>query len=253
MNFSALLVTLIPIYLIFAFGIVLRKVGVFCRDDATVLLKVSFYVSLPALVAYALLNVQLSREYAMLPIVAPLIVVATFGISWIVGRMLRLPNPTMGTFFAGTLVMNITFMYPVVLGLYGVHGVSKLAMFDAGQGIMAFSFSYFIACWYGGQSGSRQFHDALLDVCKSPPLWSILVALSLNLLQIPLPGMLKQTLLFLGNGTTPLIMLSMGIVFTPAISKLRVMLSAIANLLQAALGCDRIYSWWIIERVTFKL
>ncbi len=228
MNFSALITTLVPIYLIFALGIVLRKLGVFHRDGTTVLLKVIFYINLPALIAYALLDIDLSREYAVLPVVAPAIVVITFGISWLVGRMLYLPKPTQGTFFVGTLVMNITFMYPVVQGLYGVHGVSKLAMLDAGQGIMAFSFVYFIACWYGQQSGSGQFRDALLNVCKSPPLWAIVMALSLNLLHITLPGPLKQTLLFLGNSTTPLIMLSMGILFTPTISKLRVMLPAIA-------------------------
>lgn len=223
-----LLATLLPIYLIFALGVILRKAGVFRRDDATVLLKIIFYVCLPSLLIYAIQNVELSREYAKLPVIAPVIVLLTTGLSWGAGRLLRLPRPTQGTFFAGTLVMNITFMYPVIQGLYGIDGISKLAMFDAGQGMMAFSFSYFVACLYSDQSTSGQFRDAFVNVCKSPPLWAIVVGVSLNLLHIPLPDTLNQTLLFLGDGTTVVIMLAMGILFVPAIAKLPALLAALA-------------------------
>jgi predicted permease len=226
--------TLLPIYLIFALGVVLRKTGLLTRDDAPVMLKTIFYVCLPSLAGYSILNTPLSRAYAVLPFIASAIVFAMFGISWVVTRLLKLSRPTRGTFFVGTLVINVAFMYPIIQGFYGVQGIGKLAMFDAGQGVMAFSFSYFIACLHSPSEGSGHpangghVKSALANMLKSPALWAIVIANTLNVLRVPLPVPLKQTLLFLGNGTTPLIMLSMGLLFTPAIAKLPVMLSALA-------------------------
>jgi len=228
MLLSTLITTLLPIYLIFALGIVLRKANVFVRDDATILLKLIFYICLPALVVYSILDVQLSRTYVVLPFIAPIIVVITFIISWVICQFMKLSAPTRGTFLVGTLVMNVAFMYPVVQGLYSVQGVSQLAIFDAGQGIMAFSFTYFWACWYSDRPESGHIRKALMNMLKSPPLWAIVLAIVLNLLHVSLPVTIKHTLLFLGNGTTPLIMLSMGILFTPTIKKIGVMLPAIA-------------------------
>jgi predicted permease len=219
---------LFPIYLIFALGVLLRKIGVLNRDDATVLLKVNFYLCLPALVAYSILGVDLSRSYAVLPVISIAIVFVTWGISWMVCHFMQLPSATRGTFLVGTLIMNVASMYPIIHGLYGTQGVSQVAIFDVGQGIMAFSFTYFWACWYSEQSKSGQLSEALVKMFGSPPLWAIVLAILLNLFHVPLPATLQNTLLFLGNGTTPLIMLAMGILFTPAVKKLHIMLPALA-------------------------
>lgn len=225
---STFVTTLFPIYLIFALGVLLRKIGVLTRDDATVLLKVNFYLCLPALVAYSILGVQLSRSYTILPFISVAIVFVTCGVSWMVCHVMQLPSPTRGTFLVGTLIMNVASLYPVIHGLYGAQGVSQVAIFDVGQGLMAFSFTYFWACWYSEDSKSGQICEALVKMIESPPLWAIVLAILLNLFHVSLPVTIQHTLLFLGNGATPLIMLAMGILFTPAVKKLHIMLPALA-------------------------
>ena len=52
---------------------------------------------------------------------------------------------------------------------------------------------------------------AVKKIALFPPLWAIILGILLNLLNIPIGPVLENTVDYLGNGTIPLIMLSLGI------------------------------------------
>ena len=225
MNIYDLLSSLLPIYAIFLLGIILRRAGVMKPQEATVFLKLVFYVCLPALIAFSISEMQLSRKLLFLPIIPIIIVFLTFVLSLGACQWLKLPPRTRGTFFVGTMVMNIGFIYPIAQGMYGIEGVSHVAIYDIGHGFMAFSVAYFLACWYGGQRGNIK--EIIKNVVKSPPLWAIMISIALNLFNIPPAFPVKKTLELVGNGATPLIMLSMGIFFSPKLERVTALFPAI--------------------------
>jgi predicted permease len=195
------------------------------QKDAAIFLKLIFYVCLPALMGGSVWEIHLSSKLLILPIIPFFIVSITFVLSYMTCRLLKLAPPTRGTFFVGTMVMNIGFMYPIGQGLYGTEGISQIAIFDIGQGFMAFVFAYSLACKYGEQVGS--IREMIGKLLKSPPLWAILFAVCFNILGIPLTSPVKTALNLVGSAAMPLIMLAMGIFFTPKLAKLPALASAI--------------------------
>ena len=119
------------------------------QKDAGIFLKLIFYVCLSALISISIWEVRLFQKFFILPIIPVFIVSITFALSYITCQLLRLEPPTRGTFFVGTMVMNIGFIYPIGQGLYGTEGISQVAIYDIGQGLMAFVFAYSLACKYG--------------------------------------------------------------------------------------------------------
>ena len=195
------------------------------QKDAGIFLKLIFYVCLPALISISIWEVRLFQKFFILPIIPVFIVSITFALSYITCQLLKLAPPTRGTFFVGTMVMNIGFIYPIGQGLYGTDGISQVAIYDIGQGFMAFVFAYSLACKYGEQVGSMR--GIVGKLLKSPPLWAILFAVAFNIWGVPLTPPVKTALTLVGNAAMPLIMLAMGIFFTPKFAKFPALVSAI--------------------------
>jgi hypothetical protein len=206
---------LIPVILIFLLGYMLKRMHVFKQEDGDLFLKIVFYLSLPALVILSVIRINLSPDFIYLPLIAILIIFITFILSFSTGKALRLPDESLGVFLTGTLIMNTNFLLPFFVAAYGEEGLARAAVFDFGNGFLAFTFVYYLACKYGQNDSSRKV--LIRKFLLSPPLWSLFISIILNLSHARLPAVANHFLHLLGNMTIPLIMLSLGIYFQPKI------------------------------------
>jgi len=212
---NEVLVRIIPVILIFILGYVLQKTKLLRKEDADLFLRLLFYVSLPALIVLSITKLRLSLDLICLPIIAALIIIITFLIASFGGRLLRLQKASFGVFLTGSMIMNMVFVFSFVIAVYGEEGLARASIFDFSHGLLVFTFVYYVACRYG-----RNPRDSRIMIKKfvlSPPLWALMIGIILSVTNLRIPAIASNFLQIVGALTTPLIMLSLGIYFSPKI------------------------------------
>jgi predicted permease len=222
---NVIILKIIPIVLIFVLGFFLKSINVLKKESADWFIKLAFYVAIPALIITALTGVDLSAEFIYFPIIATLIILAGFGMAFLTGRLLKLKRQTFGTFVCGTMIMNTGFTYPFFIAVFGAEGFARMVIFDIANGILLFTFAYYIACRYG--KNSKGAKTAVKKLVLSPPIWAFVIGIILNLSGVTMPVIAGELFRILGNLFIPLLLLSLGIYFTPKIVKLIPLSSAI--------------------------
>ena len=203
----------LPLVLTFLLGVTLRSGRIFRHEDADQLLKLFFFLCLPSLILQSVSTMTLRFDLLYLPGLSVAIILITFLAGKGASSLTTLPRPTRGVFFVGILVMNGGFTFPYVLSAFGSSGMAQATLFDFGTGMAVFTFVYYLACCHGNNGhGHRQL---LRKFFLSPPLLALVVALLLNLLQLPLPAWIDNWLKQLATMTTPVVMLALGIAFKP--------------------------------------
>jgi malate permease and related proteins len=212
----------IPIIIIFFLGYFLKKIKLFGSSTADTLLKIVFYVTLPALTFLSGSTAILTLKFFYLPIIAIAVVLIIFSISFPLSKKFNLPKATQGTFIIGTLIMNTGFTLPFVLAAYGNQGLAIYTIFDFGNTLMIFTFAYYFAIKYGNKGNSKiQIKKFLL----LPPIWGLILGITYNLLKFELHPTAINFLEIVGKPTIFLVILSLGIYFSPKVTNLGKMLT----------------------------
>ena len=216
---------ILPVILFFVVGYILKIFKIFKKDNGDILLKIVFYIALPAFVIISLSQSRLTSEFIFLPFISTGIIVVTYFIARITAKFLKLEQKTLGTFLVGTMILNIGFMLPFIIAAFGEEGLSRIIIMDMGNGIMVFTFIYFQACKYGShQKHKKTIYKRFL---LAPPIWAIFAGLILNFTKVEITGITYNFFKIAGDLTIPLLMLSVGVFFEPKIVKLPAMISVI--------------------------
>jgi len=219
-----IILKIIPVVLIFLLGYILKRLNILKKEDGDLFLKVVYYIALPALIIISVADVELRPNFVFLPIAAVLTALTTTLISYWTGRILRLPRPSLGTFIIGSTIMNIGFTLPFFITAYGKQGLARITMFDFGNMAIIFTFVYWLACKHGATDiDQKAMVKKLLLV---PPMWALAIAVLLNLLKIPIPSFINDFLGMVGWMMTPLVMLALGLYFSPKMVRMGPVFSA---------------------------
>jgi malate permease and related proteins len=212
---------LAPVFLIIFSGTALRYFKILAKEDATIILNVVFYFSLPALILGSIPNVVLERDFIFLPIVPIIIALTLFLIAVMLGKYLKLERKTLGVFVISSLIMNTAFAYPFALALFGHDGLARILIFDIGNSLLVYGFAYYQACKFGNHQIDRK--KLIKRLVTSLPLWSIVIALILNFAGIKTDGFLHGFLKMAGDLTIPLLLVSVGVLFDPKLVNIKAM------------------------------
>lgn len=205
--------SLVPILLIFVLGLALRRSGVVQREDGGLLLKLFFYAALPALIVLSVSEVELTPDLIFLPFGAVLTHVVTLSVALLIGRRLQVERQALGVVLVGSMIMNGAFVYPFLLIRFGAPGLAQAALFDLGNVVMVVSVAYTLAYRYG--DAGKKGGSALKRLVLSPPVWALTLSLVLRATQIQIPDVFATFLQSIADMTTPLLMLALGIYFSP--------------------------------------
>ncbi|TWJ14025.1 AEC family transporter [Geobacter argillaceus] len=215
----------LPVILVFFIGYSLKRADILSKKDGDTLLKVFFYVSVPALIFLSVVQMKFSLQLLWLPVIAVMVILTIYVVSHFCGRLLHLDQPSFGVFLVGTLIMNTSFTYPFLMAAKGEESLAQASLFDFGNTALVFTFIYYLACKYG--SNSSNFMVMISKFMRSPPLLALLVALFLNLMHFTLPTIATRFFNIIGYMTMPLVMLSLGIYFSPKTARMLPVLSAV--------------------------
>ncbi|UCG53236.1 MAG: AEC family transporter [Candidatus Latescibacterota bacterium] len=210
---SEILLKLSPVFLTFALGVLLRRTRVLRKEDGGLLLKIVFYLALPSLILLSVPDIEISRDLVVLPIIAVVIVLVTGLAALLFFRPRASERPLFGVTIVGSMIMNTNFLYPFILVVYGSAGFATAVVFDVGNASLVLTLVYYIACRFGsGGSGSK---NALRRLIASPPLWALAAGLILNVAGVTIGSHVRTFLTSIGNLLIPLVMLALGVYFSP--------------------------------------
>jgi malate permease and related proteins len=201
----------VPIASLFFVGMLLRRSGVLAARHGAWLLRIVVLVGLPAMFLGTVSRLPLHAALGRLPGIAIVTALATGLAAALVGRRLALPRAAFGGLLVCAMTMNLAFEMPFVLAAWGERAFSELALFDMGNALTLSTVVYYIAARFGGHAQNAR--GALLRLLAFPPLWAMILALTLNLLQLPPPAPLTTLLTQVGRTLMLLIVVALGLLF----------------------------------------
>jgi predicted permease len=134
-------------------------------------------------------------------------------------------RPLFGVTVVGSMIMNTNFLLPFVLVVYGSAGFATAVVFDFGNASLVLTLVYYIASRFG--SGGSDSKNALRRFITSPPLWALASGLTLNVTDVTLSSHVRTFLTSIGNLLIPLVMLALGIYFSPRLVRWKLLLGVL--------------------------
>ena len=212
-NVLTLATPFLTILFLLLVGVALRRWRMVTADGARQMTSLVLNVTLPPLIFVALSTEITPAELSRAPllvgmgIVGPLI---GYAFAAAIGRLPLFPPARRSTLQAAIGMLNTTFVgYPVCKGLLGSKGLFYAVLYDAGFTLLMSTLSIWLLSW-GSHRGARSLASSLRDLIYSPLMWSVILGVSWGALGWPMPEWFRVPLHTLGQATTPLALLAVG-------------------------------------------
>ncbi len=210
--------SVLSIVIMIGLGYYLTRKGLFDESVSTLFTKLVVNVSLPALMISNLLTVfdreKLSSagKEIIIPFASMLICYAA---AMLLARLIKIKPERKGIFQTMFFASNTVFMgMPVNLALFGEESMPYVLFYYAANTILFWTIGI-----YGIRKDKKGCEDRILSMktvkrVLSPPLLGFLAALVMIMLGIRLPSFIMDSCKYIGNLTTPLSLLFIGITFS---------------------------------------
>lgn len=202
---------------LFFIGFMLKQHKIIKKNISTYLLFFVFYFALPALILRSLSSIELNADLFKLPLIATIVISLVGFISFIYIRHKSIDIFTKGVFIVSTMIINTGFVLPYVAMEFGINGLSQLFVFDLANGVIAYTFAFFISAKYS----SKTINGFPLLVIKAIPLWALILSLTLSYFEVKLPSWSENFLFVLSETTIPLLIFALGLSFSLKLYKKR--------------------------------
>ena len=226
--FAAILTGLAPPFLLIVLGYALKRARVLHPAHVPILNGLVVQVTLPALVVLGLLRAPaLSPTLALVPLALLGAEIVTGAMVYGLGRVLRLPSPLLGAVLLTGVFGNTGFIgYPLTLALLPAQFPTAILLDQFGMTVPMYLAAALLGAEFGGGKGGAGRREAIRRFFRSPIFLSAVLALVLR--QVPVPQalavfpparetglVLGRCLEYLGQGTTPLVLLALGVALRP--------------------------------------
>lgn len=215
---------LLPIFLFFTIGYILKVMNILKKEEASVLLKLVFYLLSPAVIILSVSGMKLERELLLYPISALCIHAIMIPTGIFLSKLIKLTDNERKVFRGATLIMNMTFILPFFIVFFGEKNLYLLSLFDAGNLVIVTTVVYSIFV----SSKEDTAMDKVKKLLKSPLIIALIIGFVLNITGLKLPRGIEITMQEIAEMTGTLIMIALGAYFTPKFKKLKLSLIIVA-------------------------
>jgi hypothetical protein len=205
--------SLLPIFVYFLVGIILRRSGMASGSEAAFLFRFVLYVTLPALVFQTISEATLTRDLVLLPVSGLAVNLICMSAAIVYARAASLPTRASGVLVLGAAITNGVFVFSFVLMALGPEALAEAILVDLGNAVFVATFAY-SAAGYFGSSRRASLTASLFRTFRSPLFIALAMALICALSEIKPPVMATRVLSPLGAATIPLTIVALGISFS---------------------------------------
>ena len=224
--YTAILSALAPPFLLILLGSGLKRLHVLQPAHVPILNGLVIQVTLPALILLGLLRAPALSPRLALPVLAMFLTeMIALGAVYALGKGLKLPRPLLGAVLIVGVFGNTSFIgYPLTLAIFPRQFPTTILLDQFGMTLPMYLSAAIVGARFGGGDGSGGHQAAMGRFFRSPIFLSAVLGLALHSLP-PLPHLplllrrlgliLMQCLGYLGQGTTPLVLLALGVALRP--------------------------------------
>lgn len=201
-------------FLLLSLGAVLRRLGVLKESETRVFVRVVTDVSLPALVILSLSRANFSWSLLGMVGIGWVVLLLSFGLAYLAGHLLRLPDSQRGVLIVSGSVSNTGFLgVPLVYSLLGDKPsiIAAAVTFDMAVTTVAlYSFGVSILTHFSRGAGGLDW-EPFKRILLMPLFWANVIGYGLMVGEWRLPSIMEFTLEKLANMTVPLVLLAIGV------------------------------------------
>ncbi|HET7076878.1 MAG TPA: AEC family transporter [Chloroflexia bacterium] len=215
-NLAPVLTQLASLFGVIVIGALLKVLGILPAELAPLVSRVVMTLTLPALVFTAIRSAgakPFSLDLLKMPLLAAIVIAASWVLAWLAARALHLNRPQTGAFILASIFGSTAFLgYPIITALATVDKIGDTGQLahvlysEIGTLVALVTFGLIVASIYG--EGAEVSWRNLLAVPRAAPF----IALMLGLLfySDPLPGVITNLMNLMGQTTSFLMMLYLG-------------------------------------------
>ena len=193
-----------------ALGMVFARLRVFPDNAADVLNRVVLYVCLPAAVLTYVPRLHVDASLLGVVVTPWVLTAATIALVGLATRLFGFRRDEHAVLLLCVALCNSSFIgYPMVRALLGEHALPYAVVYDQfGTFVLLSTFGLYVLARYGGDAPPTA-REMGLRILKFPPVWALLVGLTLMPEQPPawIGGALQK----LADALLPLVMLAVGL------------------------------------------
>lgn len=209
--------SVLSIVIMIGVGYYLTRIGWFGEDTAKLFAKVVVNVSLPPLMIYNLLT-TFDRDKltnAGMGIVIPFAsMLVCYAAALAIARLINVKPERRGIFQAMFFASNTIFMgMPVNIALFGEKSTPYVLFYYAANTTLFWTLGIFAISKDCSAKRDSAVGFSTLKRIFSPPLLGFLAGIALVMLRVQLPDFIMDSCKYMGNLTTPLSLLFIGITF----------------------------------------
>ncbi len=203
-------------------------------DVRKVIGSIVLNVFIPLLTFGALSQVHIGEHLWTVPIVSVSTVVLGLLLSWLTYGVLlrnRIPLPAAGAMILASTWCNAMYLgLPITTAVFGEGARHIPIEYDyLGMTPLLFSAGTLICVRYGTSGSQATFTDAVRQVITLPPMITIVVAMIINVLDVPIAPWITSSCMAAGKIVPQLMLFSIGLTLRmPDIQRLPVILPAVA-------------------------
>jgi hypothetical protein len=190
-------------------GFLLKVGGIIKEQEGKILSRLLMHTTFPALMIVSTIHIDLNFQLFLIPIFAIGISAIMLTIAFFLFKKEK--NSIRGVLTMGSGGWNVgLFGFPLIESIWGTKALLFAIMYDIGNTFLAFGVLYPIGSHFS-EVPSRGKLNMLKKVLLLPPVIGMIMGLTLNANNIPLPNILEDILTTLAKANKPLVLLLLGI------------------------------------------
>ena len=190
-------------------GFLLKSGGIIKEQEGKILSRLLMHTTFPALMIVSTIHIDLNFRLFLIPLFAIGISAIMLTIAFFLFKKEK--NSIRGVLTMGSGGWNVgLFGFPLIESIWGAKALLFAIMYDIGNTFLAFGVLYPIGNHFS-EVPSRGKLNMLKKVLLLPPVLGMIMGLTLNASNIPLPIILEELLTTLAKANKPLVLLLLGI------------------------------------------
>jgi predicted permease len=200
-----------PIFILVVLGIVLKRINFLDDHFIQIASRLVFTVCLPVLLFTTIIRIDIRQNFDSslftFSIVASCL---TFLLSWLVAVLFVLPRTDRGVFVQASFRSNLGVVgLALCANAYGAEGLVLASLLIAILTAVYNVLSVIVLSYYNANH-SVSIRQVVIDIIKNPLIISIVLAVVVSLLSIPIPEIFVSAGEYLGRLALPLALLGTG-------------------------------------------
>ena len=215
---EAILIKACGFLFMIALGFVLKRIGLFSIEDSGVLSKIVLKITLPMAIISNFKGLELSNSFLIAIIIGFVVHFVAIAVVLLVTR--KKPAEQRAFYIINTSGFNIGLCtLPYMSSFFAAGAVALVCMFDVGNAIMCFGFTFAIAMMVSKGKGNVNKKEILKTLFSSMPFVTYLVMILLCAAHISLPEPVYTVAGMIGQANAFVAMLLIGILFEPKFNR----------------------------------